>query len=145
MNKVIKIIATILQFIIALIFAVGYFTPAQANAEPVPSIELKDLYRIESEYMKLSEFPNKLVLYDVVMIDIDAERAKEADEITATLYLPLIPENLDDIILFDGYHVAHFKFERINDGCVKIFAKPQDIAMFDGTVGLYLFVTGYEN
>ena len=143
MNKVIKITATILQFVIALIFAVGYFTPAQGENIPSPSI--KDMYRIESEYMKLSDFPNKLVLYDVVMIDIDAERAKEADEITATLYLPLIPENLDDIILFDGYHVAHFKFERVNEGCVRIFAKGEDIAVFDGTVGLYLFVTGYEN
>ena len=143
MNKVIKITATILQFVIALIFAVGYFTPAQSENIPSPSI--KDMYRIESEYMKLSDFPNKLILYDVVMIDIDAERAKEAEEITATLYLPLIPENLDDIILFDGYHVAHFKFERINEGCVKIFAKPQDIAAFDGTVGIYLFVTGYED
>ena len=145
MKKALRIIATILQFMIALFFAVGYFTPAQAYAEPVPSITVEALYRIESEYMKLSDFPNKLVLYDVVMIDIDAERAKEAEEITATLYLPFIPENLDDIILFDGYHVAHFRFERINEGCVKIFAKGEDIAAFDGTVGIYLFVTGYED
>ena len=95
--------------------------------------------------MKLSDFPNKLVLYDVVMIDIDAERAKEADEITATLYPPLIPENLDDIILFDGYHVAHFKFERVSETCVRIKLNTLDIVGFDGTVGLYLFVTGHEN
>lgn len=94
--------------------------------------------------MRLSEFPNKLILYDVVMIDVDTERAKNVEEITANLYLPLVPDNLNDIILFDGYHVAHFDFERISEACVKITVKTKDLEGFDGNVGLYLFVTGYK-
>lgn len=94
--------------------------------------------------MRLSEFPNKLILYEVVMIDVDTERAKNVEEITANLYLPLVPENLNDIILFDGYHVAHFNFERISETCVKISIKTKDLEGFDGNVGLYLFVTGYK-
>lgn len=122
------------------------YIPRWAQSESfVPSIEAKDLYKIESEYMKLSDFPKKLVLYDILMIDLDRENMKDVDEITADIYLPLIPENLDDVILFDGWHVAHFSFERISDICMRVTAKTEDLALFDGTVGLYLFVTGYED
>ena len=103
------------------------------------------MYRIESECMRLSEFPNKLILYDVLMIDIDRDKAQETDEITADLYLPFVPENLDEIILFDGWHVAHFRFERVSETCVRIKLNTLDVVGFDGTVGLYLFVTGHEN
>lgn len=142
--KILRVIATILQFLLAVVFAIGYFTPAPASAENYLSPSVNSLYRIDSEYMRLSEFPNKLILYEVVMIDVDTERAKNVEEITANLYLPLVPDNLNDIILFDGYHVAHFNFERINEVCVRITVKTKDLEGFDGNVGLYLFVTGYK-
>lgn len=142
--KILKVAATLQLLIIAFVFAVGQFTPAEAEYIPSPPT-LNDLYRIDSEYMKMSEFPKKLVLYDVLMVDVDLSTLGDEDNVTANLYLPYVPENLDDIILFDGYHVAYFSFERINEGCVKIMAKAKDIKAFDGNVGLYLFVTGYED
>ena len=114
-------------------------------AESLPSPSTNDLYRIDSEYLRLSEFPNRWVLYDVLMIDIDAEKLQTVSEITANLYLPLVPEDLNDIVLFDGWHVAHFTFERVDEGCIRIKLQTRYLAGFDGTVGLYLFVTGYED
>lgn len=128
----------ILCFVLLLLFVAG------SSLAEAPSPSIDKLYKIESDYMKISKFPCNLVLFDIVMVDIDLSMLTQDDYVTATLYLPLVPENLDDIILFDGYHVAHFSFERINEGCVRIASKVKDIAMFDGSVGLYLFVTGYE-
>ena len=129
MRKQIKVAATLQLIIIAFVFAVGYFTPVEA--EYVPSPTLKDLYRIDSEHMRMSEFPKRLVLYDVLMVDVDLYGLTDEDLITAHLYLPFVPENLNDVVLFDGYHVAHFSFERIDDGCVKITARARDIKTFD--------------
>lgn len=122
-------------------------TPAQAEAAnaanaAVPSVTVESLYRIESEHMRLSEFPNTLQLYDVLMIDIDD--LGDAEYIEADLYLPIVPDGLDDIVLFDGWHVAHFTFTRVDDGCIHIRTRAENVADFDGTVGLFLFVTGRE-
>lgn len=138
-----KKIAVTLLFALAQLIVITVFAPRGA-AENIPSPSLKILYKIESEYIHLSEFPNNFILYDVIVIDIDAERMREVDVVTADLYLPLVPEELNDIILFDGYHAAHFAFERISETCLRIHAKSEDLACFDGTVGLYLFVTGIK-
>lgn len=118
-------------------------TPAQAQVqEHVPSVTVESMYRIESEQMRLSEFPNTLRLYDVLMIDID--HLGEAEYLEADLYLPVVPDGLDDIVLFDGWHVAHFTFTRVGEGCIHIRTRADSVADFDGTVGLFLFVTGRE-
>ena len=141
----IKKTATVVQLIAAQLIVLGVYLPRDVQSESAPSPTLNDMYRIESEYMHVSDFPNNFVLYDILMIDLDADKVKETEIITADLYLPYVPYDLDNIVLFDGYHIAHFAFERINDGCVRIQAWTRDLAGFDGTVGLYLFVTGYKN
>ena len=134
-------IAWALIITLALIIGFGVFLPEHAYAERVPSMSVNELYSLQSENMWLSDAPNNLVLYDILRIDID----KTADKLEGDLFLPVVPEDLEDIILFDGYHVAHFKFERVNEGCVHISLDAAEIADFDGTVALFLFVTGYDD
>ena len=134
-------IAWALIIALAVIIGFGVLMPEHAYAERVPSVSINELYRLRSENMWLSDAPNNLVLYDILRIDID----KTADKLEGDLFLPLVPEDLEDIILFDGYHVAHFKFERVNEGCVHISLDASEIADFDGTVALFLFVTGYDD
>lgn len=147
----IKKIATVLQLAVAFQIVFGVFMPRGAaesvlgSSENIPSPSVKTFYRIDSEHMHLSDFPNTLVLYDLLMIDIDVDALNREEEIEADLYLPLIPDNLNDIVLFDGWHVAHFRFERINEYCVHIKTRAENLVGFDGTVGLFLFVTGVKD
>lgn len=131
--------------IIGMALLITFFSliPSTANAEVLaaPSIEVASLYRLESDTMRISDAPNNLVLFDMLRIDVDPSQGKALE---GDLYLPVVPENLEDIILFDGYHVAHFEFTRVSENCVHIFMDPAEVADFDGTVALFLFVAGYE-
>ncbi len=146
-----KKIATVLQLVIAFLIVSAVFVPrgmaesVLGSSENISSPSIGTLYRIDSEHMCISDFPNRLVLYDVLMIDVDVDAINQNEEIEADLYLPLIPVNLNDIILFDGWHVAHFQFEQINEYCIHIKTRAENLAGFDGTVGLFLFVTGVKD
>ena len=139
-----KKIATAIQLATAQLISCAVLIPQSAQAESVPSPSAKDLYRIESDYMRLSDFPNNLVLFDVLMIDIDTDAVQASSVIEADLYLPIVPENLNDIVLFDGWHVVHFSFDRIGEYCIRIRTSGENLAGFDGSVGLFMFVTGYK-
>lgn len=119
------------------------FIPRSA-AETILSPSVPNLYRIESEQMRISSFPNNYVLYSILVIDIDADAVQKTGCVEGDLYLPIVPDNLNDIVLFDGWHVAHFDFEQTGEYCLHIKVLAEDIANFDGTVGLFLFVTGIK-
>ncbi len=136
-------IAWAIQIALAVQVASSVFAPQPVQAyESNPSPTINGLYRIESPYIKMSDFPNDFVLYDVITIDVDVDAVNQSDVIEADLFLPIIPDGLNDIVLFDGWHVAHFSFERISERCVHISTASENLSGFDGTVGLYLFVTG---
>ena len=57
---------------------------------PSPSIDL--LYRIKSNYMRISEFPDNLYIFDKMLVDIDYVGVKDMEQIEADVSLPYVPE-----------------------------------------------------
>lgn len=112
----------------------------------LPTAHAEPAYRVVSETARLSEAPNGLILYDVLMLDIDAAEASERGEMRARIYMPEPPTEIEDIVLFDGWHVAHCDWEHGEDedgAYLEFWCGAERIVGFDGTVGLYLFIMGY--
>ena len=134
--NILRKIATVMQLAIALLIACAVLIPQSAEAESVmPSVSMNDLYKIESGNMWLAE-TQKQWLYDMILVGIDPG----AGHVEAVIHLPLVPENLSDVVLFDGTHVAHLSFERMDETTLRIYGGENDIATFDGTAGLFLFI-----
>ena len=116
-----------------------------AYAENAPSPTVRNLYKVESDGMRISEAPLRMVILDIVTVDIDARKLNETGVVAAKVTFPFIPdEGIAGIVLFDGYHLAHGGWERTGENALTVTFKLEDVCCFDGTVGLYLILLGHN-
>lgn len=142
----VKKLATVLLFVIAFLILFFVFIP-EGHAEAVsdsPSVD--SLYRIESKNMVISSAPFDLMFFDAVRVDLNTDDIVSEDEdIEAIIHLPIVPEHLEYVFLFDGWHVASGRFKIVSDSELYVEIRACDLKCFDGTVGIYLFFMGHEN
>ena len=75
---------------------------------------------------------------------VDVLRA-DAEEAWADLTLPKLPRDLSDVMLFDGWHILHGRWEQTGENTLRIRFRQVDLRLLDGTVGIYLVLLKGEN
>ena len=111
------------------------FIPIAAAKSESPTIE--QLTKIESKWMKLSSFPNNVMPFDVIRVDMDMQKIWNEYLAEVDVEIPHVPDNLEGVILTDGYHISEAIC--VPEGNVlHLRFHVNELKKFDSTVGLWL-------
>lgn len=122
----------IFAFILALLLISG----GSAVSESVPSPDLRNLVKLESDYLTLSDFPNDAMPVEIVRVNLYGDFHN--DLFVHALFTPTyIPEHVHSVILTDGMHMAQAAFEIFGE-VLKLYFYVPDLMRFDSTSGLWL-------
>ena len=113
-----------------------------AEAAP-PSITLDDLYQVVSPYMEKSEFPIDLYEFECIRIDLNTDVVPTGNVIDGEFIFPALPNTLDMIFLYDGYHLVPARWHWTDADRIYISFDVTDIGNLDSTFGLYIFLFAY--
>ena len=97
-------------------------------------------YVMESKDMRFSEFPIYLTVQDVFAVDLDEKAILEQDFIEAIITMPIEPESLYGLLLYDEWHIAHGYAEVIEGYRYRVIFFCEELRKFDFTQGVYLIV-----
>ncbi len=130
---------SVLALLILGVILIGATLITQSGqAEALPSVTVKDLYRAEGA-LKISEAPAEDLRLDWLRVDVVYGDQIDADTLEAEVWVPWPPGEIRDIALFDGYHLVHGWWMIHEDGRhITIKFRADDVRALDGTVGLYL-------
>lgn len=122
----------IFVFILAFLLISG----GSAVSESIPSPDVRNLIKLESDYLILSDFPNDAIPVEIVRVNLYGDFHN--DLFVQALFTPTyIPDQIHSVILTDGTHVAQAAFEIQGDSLLLYFYVP-DLMQFDSVTGLWL-------
>lgn len=122
----------IFAFILALLLISG----GSAFSDTLPSPDVRNLIKLESDYLTLSDFPNDAMPVEIVRVNLYGDFHN--DLFVQALFMPTyIPEHIHSVILTDGTHMAQAAFE-IQGEALRLYFYVPDLMQFDGTTGLWL-------
>ena len=124
----------IFAFILALLLISG----GSAISESILSLDVRNLIKLESDYLTLSDFPNDAMPVEIVRVNLYGDF--QNDLFVKALFTPTyIPDQIHSVILTDGTHMAQAAFEIQGDALQLYFYVP-DLMRFDSTSGLWLIL-----
>ena len=98
---------------------------------------------IDSDYVRISDWPDDWYIYEKMSIDIAfTDHVVDLEYIKVDVHFPQNVGEMKEIIVTDGWHVAHCRFDVSEDGHdYKIMIPTRQIKDFDRYFGLsFLFI-----
>lgn len=135
MDKYTKALLAVMLLSMILIGASMIFL--RGEAEALPSVTVKDLYRAEGA-LRISEAPAEDLRLDWMRVDVVYGDQIDADTLEAEVWVPWPPGEIRDLALFDGYHWLPVWWMIHEDGHLTVKIRADDVEALDGTVGIYL-------
>lgn len=133
-----KFAKSVLALLILGVILIGATLITQSGqAEALPSVTVKDLYRAEGA-LRISEAPAEDLALDWMRVDVVYGDQIDADTLETEVWVPWPPGEIRDIALFDGYHWLPLWWMIHEDGHLTVKLRADDAAALDGTVGIYL-------
>ena len=139
-----RMFARVLIVALALICAFAVWTQHVSGEVSDLGLAGKPLYRIESNAVKISEAPVSLTSFDILSVDLDTHAINAQDSITADLVMPILPLEIDSVLLTDGWHFirgyAEVAYNETGEPYLRVAFNATDLRVLDGTVGLCLIL-----
>jgi len=131
-----KWILALMGILAALILVCGFLVAGHAEAS-VPSVTVADLYRVVSDTMSMSDEPLDLTLCECVRVDVDMTKAGGA--IDGEFFFPILSNNLDSVILYDGYNAVPAVWHWTDESRVYLSFDTWAVSQLSDMTGLYIF------
>ena len=131
-----KWILALMGILTALILVCGFLVAGHAEAS-VSSITVADLYRVASDTMSMSEEPLDLTLCECVRVNVSLDKAGGA--IDGEFFFPILSNNLDSVILYDGYNAVPAVWHWTDENRVYLSFDTWAVSQLSDMTGLYIF------